>query len=863
LNANRYFNKPNVLNATTNLPRPPLRYNNFGYNIGGPVYIPGHYNTQKNKTFFFFSEEWRKVITYTSVAPTMPTAAELKGTFTTPVCVAFAGPTNNTCTTMGTQVATIDPVAAAYIKDVFSKIPLAPDVNTRTVFGQVNNVFNGRQELARVDHVFGPKLSVFGRFIHDDIPTEEPGALFQGTALPNVARTTTNSPGHSYIGKATVAFTPTFLMEAGYNYSYGAVLSNSVGLSSRKNSPDVNAATTLPFAVTVDHIPNLSGEGASGLFSFGPYLDFNRNHSAYGNMTKVHNSHTFKWGVNYNHYNKSENNASNNSGTFTFSTALGLGQPSTASSFQRGWANFLEGRVSSFSQLSEDLTADIMSNQWEAFGQDEWRVRKNLTLSLGVRWEYYGEATDGFGRITNFDPKAYDPTQAPQLVTTGSNTQKGLLVANGTGNPLDGIIIGGKGSPFGDVVTNPIHTNFAPRVGIAWDPYGDGKTSIRTGYGIYYDNYAYSQAENTVFNNPPFVNSPATPQTTATNPGGSGFNINLVPKVLRALPIPNHTPYTQQWSLGIQHEFPGGWFSDISYVGTKGTHLTGTVDLNMVPVGAAVAAGLFAPGSINTVSNLPVLNLVRPYRGFGPINAVETIFGSNYHSLQTMLQKRMSGNSLLMVSYTFSHGLTDSQSDTTAPQNTYNVHGDYGPLQFDRRHVVSANYVYEIPWLQAQQGLVGHVLGGWELSGIISANSGIPLTVSTSGVDPALQGILGSSPAGARPYLVGNPNNGPKTIQDWFNLNAFQQPTTGGPPGTAPRGSVIGPGFWKWDASLFKNFKLTERAKLQFRAEAFNVLNHTNLNASSVSTNITSVTFGQVTGARDPRFMQLALKLNF
>src|SRR5581483_9797391 len=578
-----------------------------------------------------------------------------------------------------------------------------------------------------------------------------------GIFIPNYQITSTNSPGRSYIGRGTATFSPTLLLEAGYAYNYGAIVSDPTGLNLKSNSPDVVSAITLPFASTLKRVPSVTISGISTLTGFGEYRDFNRNHSAYVNMTKVSGSHTMKYGVTYYHYNKDENSAGNNVGSFSFNTANGQPTNLGNSTAQRMWANFLLGRASSFSQASVDLRADIISQQVEAFAQDEWRVRRNFTLTYGLRYSYFGQPTDGLGRLTSFLPSAYKAANAPPL------TPQGNLVL-GTGDPLNGIILNGVTSPFGDAVSNSNKKNFAPRLGFSWDPWSNGKTAVRGGYGLYYDVYSYSQAENDIFTNPPFVQSPSTPATLFTNPAAAGFNISATtPNGIRAMPSVSHQPYVQQISLGVQREITRGWFGDVSYVYTKGTHLVGRLDINEVPLGAAVAQGLVPAGSINTTSNNPILNFARPFRGYGAINSIQTIYGSNYNALQAQLQKRFKGDSLINVSYTWSHGLTDAQQDTSAPQNSYDVRAEYGNSELDRTHVFSANWVYELPFMRSQQGFAGHLIGGWEVSGILAMNAGLPLTITTSGVDPGNQGILGASFSAPRPDMIGDPN-GAKTI---------------------------------------------------------------------------------------------------
>jgi hypothetical protein len=289
-----------------------------------------------------------------------------------------------------------------------------------------------------------------------------------------------------------------------------------------------------------------------------------------------------------------------------------------------------------------------------------------------------------------------------------------------------------------------------------------------------------------------------------------------------------------------------------------------------------LAAGLHTVTPTNptifTSADDPRINAVRPYPGYNAINVVEPWFDSNYHSLQASLQKRFGGAGTLNVSYTFGKNLTDNASDrSNAPQNSYNFHeGEYGPARLDRRHTFSFSYYYELPFFKRSKGVTNYVLGGWEISGLTQYGTGLPLTVSTSGVDPAGLGLLGASAASARPDQVCDPNeNAPHEWgaaaenQLWFNTSCFQPVPAGEVrPGNAGRFTIRGPGYGRWDLSLFKNFQLTERFKLQMRGEAFNLPNHP-MPSGIGSTNNTSSLFGKITSFRDPRILQLAAKLYF
>ena len=842
LNANNFFNNRN------GIARPPLRYNDFGYTLGGPIFIPGVYNKDKNKSFFFFSEEFRRVITYSTFSSgEVPTAAERQGTFATPVCL------NADCSSTGTQVVNINPVAQAYLKDIFSKLPTPGPDGALNFVGR--NVYNARQESLRVDHYFSQRFTVMGRYLRDSIPTVEPGGLFTGSALPGVATTKTNAPGHNYVLRAVMTFTPTLINEVGYAFSYGAVVSSPIGLGGTAASPDIKPV--LPFASQLGRVPNLAFNDGEGVGGFGPYRDFNRNHNIFDTLSKVLGQHTMKFGFSFNRYQKDENDgggAAFNTGQYSFNDS----DPNGNGTFQQEFANFLTGNVAQFFQTNIDPRAVVQQHQFEMYAQDAWKARPNLTVSYGVRYSLFNQATDAHGRLSSFDPSLYQAGNAPQIDTHGN-------LVPGTQTPiLNGISINGSTSPYGHSIAATPKLNFAPRLGIAWDPFGKGKTSIRTGYGIFYDSPAADSVENNIFTNPPFVQNISISNTVLDNPGSVAPDVNLSPSALFATAAHWKQPYTQQWSFDVQHQLSSTWLLDVGYYGSKGTHLIGVVDINEPFPGSYVAAGLVAPGKFITPGTTQRLNRIRPYQGFEAINQFTPTFTSNYNSLQLQTQKRLSGSSLLVFNYTWSHALTNAQNDFRTPQNTYNYHAEYGPAQFDRRHIVTANYIYELPFFKHQPGFAGHVLGGWEVSGITTINSGLPLTVTGGkSVDPGGVGIFSSSFAGRRPDEVGNPYDGaPHTIMQWFNKTAFANVPAGQyRVGDSPRGAVRGPGLFRWDMSLFKNTKLYERLDAQFRAEAFNMPNHTNLDG--VSTSLSSRLFARVVSARDARVFQFGLKLRF
>ena len=904
--------------------RAPFRYNNYGFTVGGPVYIlrfgeGGKMAKQLPRTYFFFSEEQRKDRRYPTLSGnTVPDLNMRNGIFPIDICLsAFTAtttpainPTN--CTSVlpaGTPLPSnlINPIAQQYLDLIYKKLPAPTDAVSRALTYPASGVADFRQEIIRIDHAFSNNLSAYYRYEHDKIPTIDVNSLFSsGSSLPGVSTSSTDSPGRTHTAQVTYLASSNLVIVGRWTYGYGAILSNTVGTMALSNSP---ITPPLPYTKTRDFVPTVSGAGFGSLATFGNYDNFSYKHNFGGDLSWTKGAHTMKFGGVYSYYRKNENALGGaNHGTFSgfLDTTLTSAQQAVVNSPQiagqdtntarrtsfQQWANFLMGNNITFSQARFDLTADMRQIAVESYAQDEWRFRRNITLYFGVRHSYFGSPYDRNGQLSNFDPSAYSLAAAP-LVTGAGNR------VTGTGNFCAGLIVNAQNyktlvgctptvSPYGKYVVKAPKGDFAPRIGLAWDPFKKGTTSIRTGWGMYYDQVLNGTYEQNIGVNPPFQET-CTFSLTSLNqpvPIGSSCPPGVAPAAapnLRALQPLWKDPYMQHWSFEVQQLFGANTMVSVGYFGSKGTHLIGGYELNEVAPGKAINT-LCATGASTTPTTACqvagtaftsgtgelILDQIRPYRGYRSITMITPQFNSNYHSLQTLFQTRFAKTSQVNVAYTWAKNLTDNQTDrSTAPQNSYNIKGDYGRATLDRRHVFTANYIYDIPLFRKRNDFVGRAFGGWEISGIVTLQTGLPFSPATSAWDPAGLGIIAPPLTVARPNFLCDPNaNAPHTFLQWYNTACFQSNPTvnsglANVPGNGSRGAIKGPPTKRVDFSLFKNFRFGEGSKrLQLRAEAFNVFNRTNFRGLS-STNVTSTLAGVISTVRDPRTIQLGAKLIF
>ena len=900
-NANTFFNKRVPRRADGSIApgtaTPRLRYNNFGGTFSGPVMLPrfgeggsAHWSG-RNKTFFFFSQEFRRIRRGTTAATAnVPSLAQRGGDFSanlglplylqangtsgttvtaTPLFVtdtnsaaiqARAGMVFNTAgrAYAGNLIpgADISPLALAFL----SAYP-QPNIGTNQFTFTSVALQNTRQEVVRIDHNFSEKQRLFGRYSHDLNQTTEPGGLFNGINLPNIATTNTTIPGQILAISLTTIVSPTLVNEVSYNFSQNHIVSALIGRSRRTDYPGSSGIPEFYPENNVGAIPTINISSIEKIGSAQqPDIRY-RNNLLRDNVTWTRGGHTFKFGFEFAFEGKNENagTGSLSQGSFSFTQSGSLGRSNSNVNLSQagvGFASFLLGRADSYSEDQFDVTNILRFGRREFFAQDTWKFRPNITLDFGVRYQYFVPPTDKNNLLNSFIPSLFNPAQIP----TCSNALCSSLV-RGTGNPLNGIVLAGGNSPFGRTVVPSDKNNFSPRVGIAYDPFKNGKTIIRAGYGFYYDQVASFLVQDASQVNPPFVNRATfSSNVTLANPSGGVSSVSGALPILSVVGIdPTFvTPEVQQWSLGVQREIFKNAVLDLSYVGTKGDHLLDRRNINFVSP-AATQAFFLANNSTN-------VNSIRPFRGFGTINFIETAAVSRYHGLLSSFNYRFGRGNSINLSYTFSKNMTDFTNDrdgVDAPQNPFNLRAEYAEARSSRPHIFAASYVYELPFFaKSDNRVLRALLYGYQISGITNLESGNP-------VSRVLSSTTTTGRRGNRSVLVGNPRAGlagtidPVTgLPFYYDPNAFADPVLGAF-GNSGRAILRNPGRDQTNLRLTRNVYLnSDKGRyLQFFVEAINAFNHTQFTVIQNQLGLSNT--GRPTGARLPREFQFAFKLYF
>ena len=875
LDSNYSFNKP------VGIPRGVNHHNDYGFTIGGPVYIPKVYNEDKKKTFFFWSEEWRKITTPGNTSMPVASAAELSGVVAdtldpatqTYIPYAPAGPNglSGPCAPVHDAVSHTSQISSScyssnsnvYLTNIFANPKYAANSggNLDFAYSQKNDL---HEDIVRVDHYFNDKVHFFARGMNDDMPVNAPMGLWAGPNYPGLVNTLVDSPGKNVVGNLTWAISPKVVNEVEFVYAQGTY-NSTIASGQFATSPTIFQTMTNNWAYTDPYgrMPAVSVTGIQG-FSPGsaPWKERNLDRSYFDNLAITFGKHTLRTGFQFQQMIKTENAVSGGP-SFSFSNA----NPNANNSWSFG--DFLLGNVNTYAQGSRDIIPDLHYINSEAYVQDDWKLNKKLTINLGVRWSAFPSPSDVRNTLNNFDPALYSSSKAPTIDSASGQFNPGQSLG---GNPLipatyaNGIIFP-KGSacsaaqaispqvtcsPFGSNINPNKNTNFGPRLGFAYNPDGRGLTSIRGGFGIFYDRLLNGIWEQNAFQDPPLLQTTTISSTSFDAPSGSNI-VSYGPNGLTVTGTPTFkVPDYANYNLSVQRQLLPTTTVEVAYVGNIARHLLGEFDLNQPTLAARTN---------NPTSDV---NAIRPFLGYAQMHDRAPLFTNNYNSLQISLSHHSSKGLTVGAAYTWSKDLTTNSNDRgTSASNSYNFKQDYGPSSTNTPQMLVVNYIYDLPFFRQQHGLEGHLLGGWEISGISSFVSGSSFQVTQptdpfTSIGPNGLGIIQDGDIGIRPDQTGAIHRS-KSQSQWFSTSSFA--TAVGHFGSERSNPLLGPGVQNWDLATIKNVNLGEHLRFQLRGEYFNAFNHTNF--SSVDSGMADANFGQVTAAHEPRRIQIGAKLNF
>jgi hypothetical protein len=884
-----------------------LRFNVFGFNVGGQVPL-----WKEHPTFFFYNQEWRREIDGGGLNVNVPlasaypdangpgTGAVLPTTYNghainalVPTGIATLGANcpggvppagivpgqpfpNNTI-----PDCMIDPNATALLNaggkygGIFPQPSAAG--NGANFLGGNNSPTTLTEEIARVDHTFSSKFSVFGHYVQEQVSQTYGTTQWSGDNVPSIADVFGN-PSYSAVVHATYVISPTLLNETAFNYNGNRIHIIPDGLISAPSDFTFNRLFTGP---NVDNrIPSINLNGVTGSNYTANWTPWNNKADDYqlrDDVSWTKGAHQLKFGFSWALYKKSQDAFANTEGNFNFN-----GQFSGYD-----FADYLLGFGQQYTEDAVKITGQWNNISLAAYVQDNWRVTPRLTVNLGLRWDGIPHTYEANQQSSNFYPQLYNPANTATFDANGNICSANSVPACAGGpspglssspNPIlagvqfytNGIGIGGKnGIPKG--LVNDSWANFGPRLGFSYDLTGKGKTVVRGGFGIMYERVQGNDMYNGAVNPPGDVN-PTLNSVSLSNPGLNIVTGNLItsselpvlPAGVTGIAQNYKPPVSYQYSFGVQQALGSRAVLGLSYVGSQNRHQNFYQEVNLPPI-----------NDIPTLlaNNGAGLNQLFTYPGFRGIKLAENEANGRYNSLQVDLHGQVRRDLQLQFGYTFAKAIDSVGTASNSGGDLQNVTNPYvgwkydeGPSSYDRTHVAFVNFVYQMPFFRdADNHLVKATLGGWEFSGIITAESGAPLNLGVNGSNAS--SIVPNS--GDRPQVTGSVSY-PHTVAQWFNPAAFSKPAClTGPDcyGNFGFDGIRGPGRDNWSLALLKNFVFTERFKLQFRAESFNVWNHTqfkgDVNNGGIGTNVTAGNFGQVQGAFDPRVFQLALKAFF
>jgi hypothetical protein len=885
LDANFYFR--NLQNQA----KAKLRFDQFGANLGGPIPLP-HF---KDKLFFFFNYEGTRATrplnnnTFIDVPNAKVLTGDLSDLFR-PGNITDSGRDtgfrNGTVFQPGTIIRNssgqaiggtpflnnIIPQsqwnqnAPAFLKMLnfvsragASPTPGVPE-QVRVPF-QPTYKFNKNQKVARVDYNISPAMNFFFRWADDAQREEQDIGIFGSVPYP-IYPQFRKKPGASWSWNLVNVISPRTTNEFIFAYNH---LTQVVDVTDVDKSIYDRTALGFKFQELYpeQNVRNRFPQFSCGIGScnFAPFQanwrSEGKTYAFTDNVTMSRTSHTYKAGIYFNWNNNGQQPGWSDGLNINFGP-----NASNPNDTNNQFANMLLGNYTSASETKGIFYGDFREISTEAFAQDSWKIHRRLTLEYGIRWGYEGPTyTHGKFLQNYFVPELYDRSKSVRI-QTASGVTNGTIIS-GSGDPFQGMVQEGSGKlPQGGVEHRK--NNWAPRVGISFDPLGDGKTAIRAGAGIFYERIQQNVYNFGGLGNPPLV---ITPQfyggnLDQLNPGlvASG---TLSPVGVRAIDPKGQIPTIYSWSFDIQREIGAKTSVDVGYVGNQARHLIFSRDRGQLPLNTTTAPGTTILSAVNFTNNA-----IRPYLGYTAVNYAEFGAISNYNALQTRLTRRFASHLTLNVSYVWSKALDEVDTDGGSIGYYLDRHREYGPAGFDRRHAFNLDYVYELPAFAKQNQLLKVLVNGWQFTGITRFWSGSPFTITSNGDPGTLGGGVRADYRSGGKILL---DNSRQTLQ-YFDPLVFARPLNGSL-GDLGRNTVFGPGYQNWDISLYKNTKIGERVSTQLRFETFNTFNHTQFtnppsgvsasNPGQAVTAATAGTTGRLNGTRDPRTMQLGLKILF